>query len=70
MVVENLSLDGVMPAPGRADRAPGEATEDERGGFTHGGWASRLHTELEPIRTQAFGSGAVVVRDRVAGATG
>ena len=42
VVVENLSLDGVMPAPGRADRAPGEATEDERGGFTHGGWASRM----------------------------
>ena len=63
VVVENLSLDGVMPAPGRED-------DDERGGFTHGGVASRLHTELEPIRTQAFGSGAVVVRDRVAGATG
>ena len=63
MVVENLSLDGVMPAPGRED-------DDERGGFTHGGVASRLHTELEPIRTQAFGSGAVVVRDRVSGATG
>ena len=63
VVVENLSLDGVMPAPGRED-------EDERGGFTHGGWASRLHTELEPIRTQAFASGAVVARYRVAGATG
>ena len=117
VVVENLSLDGVMQAPGRED-------EDERGGFTHGGWASRMladdptaraswwswavrqlaaaglvdraprvsgeyqltilpvvlgvgtrlfgdtHTELEPIRTQAFGSGAVVARYRVAGVTG
>lgn len=32
VAVENVSLDGVMQAPARAD-------EDARGGFEHGGWA-------------------------------
>lgn len=35
VVVENVSLDGVMQAPGRPD-------EDERGGFPYGGWAADL----------------------------
>jgi len=32
IVTENVTLDGVMQAPGRPD-------EDPRDGFTHGGWA-------------------------------
>src|SRR5947209_19559899 len=33
IVFTNLTLDGVMQAPGRPD-------EDRRGGFEHGGWAT------------------------------
>ena len=37
-VVNHVTLDGVMQAPGRPD-------EDRRGGFEHGGWATRYADE-------------------------
>jgi len=45
VVVENVSLDGVMQAPGRPD-------EDDRGGFAYGGWASDILAR-EPEAVQA-----------------
>jgi dihydrofolate reductase len=39
VVIESLSLDGVMQAPGRAD-------EDPRGGFPYGGWATPYADEI------------------------
>jgi dihydrofolate reductase len=49
VVVENLSLDGVMQAPGRPD-------EDTRGGFDRGGWAVQA-LEKDPEATQASMAG-------------
>lgn len=44
-VVNNLTLDGVMQAPGRPD-------EDLRGGFEHGGWALPYN---DPIMARVMG---------------
>jgi dihydrofolate reductase len=38
-VINNLTLDGVMQAPGRPD-------EDRRDGFDHGGWAAPYYDEV------------------------
>jgi dihydrofolate reductase len=47
VVVNNLTLDGVMQAPGRPD-------EDDRGGFPHGGWALPYD---DPIKAEVMGRG-------------
>jgi dihydrofolate reductase len=39
VVIEHITLDGVMQAPGRSD-------EDRRGGFEHGGWAQANSDEV------------------------
>src|SRR5712692_3117842 len=47
VVVNNLTLDGVMQAPGRPDEAL-------RGGFEHGGWALPYNDE---VMARAMGPG-------------
>ncbi len=47
IVVNNVTLDGVMQAPGRPD-------EDRRGGFTHGGWALPYN---DAVMGRAMGEG-------------
>lgn len=46
IAVEHLTLDGVMQAPGNAD-------EDPRDGFVHGGWASRRQ---HPVMQKVIGA--------------
>jgi dihydrofolate reductase len=45
VVIEHVTLDGVMQAPGRPD-------EDERGGFEHGGWA---HARTDEVMGRQMG---------------
>ncbi|GAA0420004.1 deaminase reductase [Acrocarpospora corrugata] len=46
IVIEHLTLDGVMQAPGHPD-------EDPRNGFRHGGWATRAQ---DPAMQEAVGA--------------
>jgi dihydrofolate reductase len=47
IVTLNMTLDGVVQAPGRAD-------EDPRGGFQHGGWAAPY---FDPVMAEEAGKG-------------
>ena len=47
MVLEMVSLDGVMQAPGGRE-------EDTRGGFTHGGWSAPYN---DAVKMQVMGEG-------------
>jgi dihydrofolate reductase len=56
VVFTNLTLDGVMQAPGRPD-------EDRRGGFEHGGWATPYAT-MESARESMAYTGALLLGRR------
>ena len=62
-VVNNVTLDGVMQAPGRPD-------EDVRGGFEHGGWAQPYFDEVmarvagEDMAAATSGGGALLLGRR------
>ncbi len=56
VVFTNLTLDGVMQAPGRPD-------EDRRGGFEHGGWAMPYATMEAAEESMAY-TGALLLGRR------
>ena len=59
VVIEFLSLDGVMQAPGSPD-------EDTEGGFEHGGWQRRFLDEEVNVDSKATSAGNVMLTYRPA----
>ena len=57
MVLENLTLDGVMQAPGSRD-------EDRRGGFDHGGWMAQYNDD---VKMRVMGEGMMRPTDMLFG---
>jgi hypothetical protein len=53
VVFTNVTLDGVMQAPGRPD-------EDRRGGFEHGGWAAP-YAAMQHAGTSMAHTGALLL---------
>jgi len=57
-VITSLTLDGVMQAPGRPD-------EDERAGFTHGGWAAPYSADaMGRVMGERTGEGSMLLGHR------
>ncbi len=48
VVINHITLDGVMQAPARPD-------EDTRGDFSHGGWAIPRNDEVDEVMAEALG---------------
>jgi dihydrofolate reductase len=58
VVLNHLTLDGVMQAPGRSD-------EDPRGGFEHGGWAvSRMDSVMAGVMAEGMASNGALLLGR------
>ena len=57
MVLEMVTLDGVMQAPGGRE-------EDQRGGFEHGGWSAPYN---DPVKMQVMGEGMAQRTDMLFG---
>jgi dihydrofolate reductase len=55
VAMTNVTLDGVMQAPGRPD-------EDRRGGFEHGGWATPYAAMQHVGDSMPFGGGLLLGR--------